>query len=425
MSRLSPRWWFPRLALVAASVGAALLLFEGGLRLAGYGAIYDVYSKPSLFWQHDPLLGWSHQPGATGVYRGPRPYPIEFETEVRINALGLRGPELTPLPPGGLRMLVLGDSSVAAFEVAHEETFVAVAERELTRRLGRPVQAVNAGVRGYGTDQALLYYRERGRALSPDLVVHVHSNNDVTDNVTLHRMRRVFGKAAYALREGGALEEVGTPIPRYPTCTHHALDAGFAPTRLDSAFTRSVCRLQVGLFDRSALFTFVSLRVARSRALTRWLYQLGSPDPAAAYLPSPASARLAGFGVLPSPAKAQEAVRRGARTGRPHQYALARALLIELSREVRRDGALFLLYVGSDERGRLGAEALEAAGVEVLEPLPLGRLVDPARYRFRNDFHFNALGHQRFARPLVDRVEALASSLERAPSPPREESVRP
>ena len=67
-------------ALVVGSVAFTLGLFEAGLRLAGYQAIYDVYSKPSIFWIRDPLLGWSHDPGATGTYVGPRPWPIEFET---------------------------------------------------------------------------------------------------------------------------------------------------------------------------------------------------------------------------------------------------------------------------------------------------------------------------------------------------------
>ena len=63
---------------------------------------------------------------------------------------------------GTLVAMVLGDSAVAAFEVAYAETFVAQLERKLTHKLGLPVRVINAGVRGYGTDQDYLYYRERG-----------------------------------------------------------------------------------------------------------------------------------------------------------------------------------------------------------------------------------------------------------------------
>ena len=83
--------------LAAASATFGFLLLEIGLRLAGYQAIYDVYSKPSIFWEYDPVLGWAHTPGSEATYVGPRPWPIEFSTPIRINSQGLRGPEIDPL----------------------------------------------------------------------------------------------------------------------------------------------------------------------------------------------------------------------------------------------------------------------------------------------------------------------------------------
>src|SRR6185503_13206306 len=81
-------------ALFAASVAIVLAVFEVGLRLTGHVAIYEMYSKPSLFWRYDQLLGWSHEPGASGEFVGPRPWPVEFRGKVEINSLGLRGPEI-------------------------------------------------------------------------------------------------------------------------------------------------------------------------------------------------------------------------------------------------------------------------------------------------------------------------------------------
>ena len=221
------------LLLVLTSFALAGGLAELGLRLAGYAALYDVYSKPELFWQHDPRLGWSLEPGARGRYVGPRPFPIEFDTTVEINSLGLRGPELPRREAGELRVLFLGDSVVAGLEVEQQETFVALLEAQLQRRMGRPLHVINAGVRGYGTDQSLLWYRERGRALAPDLVALVFSANDFDDNVTLHRARRPFGKGAFALRSTGALELVGVPVPQYPLCSAWILGPGYEPTRVD------------------------------------------------------------------------------------------------------------------------------------------------------------------------------------------------
>ena len=146
--------WFQKLALLAVTTMLCLVLVEVGFRLAGYQAIHAVYSKPELFWTHDELLGWVQQPGVRGEYVGPRPYPVEFRNTVRINSLGLRGPELSDVPAGGRRVLLLGDSQTAGFEVAEEHTYAALVEKQLTTDLGSPVQVVNAGVRGYGTDQA-------------------------------------------------------------------------------------------------------------------------------------------------------------------------------------------------------------------------------------------------------------------------------
>jgi hypothetical protein len=150
------------LLLLLVSVAGTLGVFEVGLHLLGYQAIYETYSKPSLFWVRDPLLGWSHEPGAEGIFVGPRPWPIEYEAPVRINSLGLRGPEVEEREPGELRILFLGDSVVAGFEVPYEQTLTAVLEERLGRRLERPVRVINAAVRGYGTDQSYLYFRERG-----------------------------------------------------------------------------------------------------------------------------------------------------------------------------------------------------------------------------------------------------------------------
>jgi hypothetical protein len=39
------------------SVLLTLAVAEVGIRMAGFQPVFDVYSKPSLFWIHDRLLG--------------------------------------------------------------------------------------------------------------------------------------------------------------------------------------------------------------------------------------------------------------------------------------------------------------------------------------------------------------------------------
>ncbi len=393
-----------RLALAVASVLLTLAVVEAVLRLLGYQAIYEVYSKPTVFWIEDELLGWRHEPNAAGTYVGPRPWPIEYRTPVRINSLGLRGPEIPELPDHGLRILVLGDSFVAGFEVEWDETFPALLEQGLERRLEFPVQVINAGVRGYGTDQSLLYYRSRGRELAPHLVVMVHSGNDNEDNATLHRMRRPFGKAAFALRDDGSLELVGHPIERYPLCSHWGLDESYAPARFDGLGSRAFCWIETGLADRSALFTFLAMRLRRSPGLVHGLREPFVGDPAV-------GAGLALASVLT-----------GARSpGRvpisaDGRSALTQAIYRDLAEAVRRDGAGFLAVIANYRT--IDVEALEAQGIAVHRFVLRSRLLDADALHFENDAHFNALGHRLFAENLRPALLAAIARTRNATAPP-------
>jgi hypothetical protein len=375
--------WLLRLGLLAASLLVILLLFEGGLRLLGYTAIYDVYSKPSIFWQRDETLGWSHVPGSSDVFVGPRPWPIEFSTPVRINSLGLRGPEIEALPEDGYRILFLGDSVVAAFEVLQEETFVRLIGERLEAELAFPVQTLNAGVRGYGTDQSLLYYRERGHEFEPDMVVFVHSINDIRNNMTLHRMGRPLGKPAFGLDETGALELLGMPIPDFPLCASWVLDDAFVPTRADGILGRLFCHFERNLADRSALFTFAVHTLQRYPELIHWLHQIGT---------KPQGRSLGGTLQQLNPLRV--AIARAAERSRSAGERLTGALLIALAREVEADGAAFVLLIRSTDLQKVGKEEIAAAGVHAYSPVIPSSRFEGGRLDFVNDAHYNPLGHR-------------------------------
>jgi len=379
------------LAVVLATVSIAVVLglFELALRLAGYRAIYEMYSKPSIFWIYDPLLGWSHQPGASGEYVGPRPWPVEFKARVDINSLGLRGPEIEPLPPGGRRIMILGDSMVAGFEVSFEKSFTALLEKQLSQSLGTSVQVVNAGVRGYGTDQSYLYYRERGRQLHPEFVVFFYSGNDPVDNTTLHEMRRPFGKPAFTMDPGGSLKLVGSPVPQYPMCSEYRVTSRFELERLDSALSRGVCDAEMTLFDHSALFSFATLLVPWNDFLLRRLYYVGNPHLSF----DPNGARQDGSDE--------------------YSYRLTRALLLQTGHEVAQDGAGYMVIGERQQLDGLGAQRLRSAGVEVVDLEPIEG-ASRQEIRFRRDGHYNEVGHKRLAQflaPLLQRrLEARSQS---------------
>jgi len=357
--------------IIAVVVGAVLFLGAGELvvRLLGYQAMFDTYSKPSVFWIHDPLLGWSHEPNAEGVYIGPRPWPVEFEAKVKINSLGLRGPELGEVPEGGYRVLVLGDSLTVGFEVEYEQTFTALLERQLTQELGAPVQVVNSGVRGYGTDQELLYYRERGRYLKPDLVILVPTLNDARNNTMVHRMRRPFGKPAFATRDDDSLELIGSPVPIYPLCSAYRLTSESEIKEISGARKRANCWLQMKLTDHSALFTVATLVLREMPAVVVSLYRAGDI-------------------VL----EQHQAILQD-----EHARKLTKLLIAEIDATAREDGAEFFVAGRKGVADYLDLGEFSGGAIEYVET----DWVYTSETGFLHDGHFNPLGHERFATLLA------------------------
>ncbi len=373
------------IGLIFLSLGFCFVLLEFGFRLAGYEAIYEVYSKPSLFWKHDPLLGWSHEPNSEDTYIGPRPWPVEFSTKIKINSLGLRNPEITEKPENGIRILFTGDSRVAALEVKYEQTFVALLEKLLTKELGIPVQVINAGVRGYGTDQSYLYYKERGYKLKPDLVVHLHTGNDPLNNITLHRMHRPFGKAVFRPTENGKLELLGYPTPRYNLCSEYQLNDDFEVIRLDTSFRRIICNLQTQVTDRSSFFTYVILKLRQNPDLLWKLYTAGNPN-----------------GIMLSD--------QGSQT----RYKLTTELLRQFNNIVKKDkiSKFILLSGGGHELTNLDKEALNGITlIEIDSLLKTGE--QQGLLSFKNDGHWNKLGHQRLAAYLAPKLAKIISEIPR------------
>ena len=156
--------------LLLGSVLFALLVGEGIIRTV----------------QPQDLGNWTYtRDGLTLHLPNMTQFSSRFGHEIVTNSAGMRDHEhdLTK-PPGMYRILVLGDSFMEANQVNFEDAFASVLEQRLKEGARRPVEVINAGVSGWGTDDELTYFTRKGIKYRPDLIlVAMTLHNDVSDNL--------------------------------------------------------------------------------------------------------------------------------------------------------------------------------------------------------------------------------------------------
>jgi len=112
-----------------------------------------------------------------------RVLPGNYDYRYTNNSLGLRGSrEYSFSQSTTERVLVLGDSFTYGLGVDDDQTFAARIESRLIAA-EKPVEVINAGSPGKGTDYALKFFDTVGRKFSPTLTVLCFFRNDFDDNV--------------------------------------------------------------------------------------------------------------------------------------------------------------------------------------------------------------------------------------------------
>lgn len=105
--------------------------------------------------------------------------PSVSTPDFTTNELGIRGASLPQKRSGERRILAIGDSFTLGMQVPDDRTFPAL----LDEALGESVRVMNAGVPGYGTDQATGLMRRLVPQTNADAVLlTVYSGNDLRDN---------------------------------------------------------------------------------------------------------------------------------------------------------------------------------------------------------------------------------------------------
>ena len=364
-SRGAVRVWLRRLLEWLGVAALSLLVAEVALRF-----VLDVQPlTPGQFvFEAHPTRGWTHRAGAVDEY-----VKIGTRQEIRINSLGLRERELArERTPGTWRVLVIGDSQVAGFEVAQDATFTRVAERVLRER-GHEVEIINGGFRGYGTDQVLLFLREDGVRYRPDVVLYVWAYNDPEDNMTIHRPFRRFGKGWFDLDAEGRLTLRGTPVPEYP----HAAN-------LKVGEDGKVFEIPVPLLEQAGLW-LRDLTVTRSSVAT-----------AVANIAVVMPFFWQGLRGVAAYEDFQPVLERDTRL-----FRVTEALIREMERTAREAGAEFAL-VGAE--GLWGDALRDSLGLRDLPVLArFRRSLHPGdKVIVPFDSHLNTLGHKLYGEALAE-----------------------
>lgn len=126
-----------------------------------------VPNQQDKLFTYNSIYGWSFIPDkkARVVSYG------EFDTEVKINSIGIRDREYTVEKLSGIkRIAVLGDSIVSALQVYPEQIFTYLLEQK-----SENTQVMNFGVPGYGPTQELLFLQTEILKYKPDKVILVLS----------------------------------------------------------------------------------------------------------------------------------------------------------------------------------------------------------------------------------------------------------
>lgn len=212
----------------------------------------------TALWAYDGSKGWFHTPGSSArVYLGG-----PDNGDVRINALGLRGPRVERRKsPGVRRVLVFGDSFIFGIGVDERHVLTSRLQSKLDVAFPRQYEVINMGVAGYSTDQEYLLFHELGGQLAPDIVILVATDNDFRGNTEDFAYGRYY-KPFFELGTDGSLSQRNVPVPRLSSSQG----------------------VKLWLAERSNLWNAFRTRRSEYEVVQRWLrhFEVGHPRRAGA-----------------------------------------------------------------------------------------------------------------------------------------------
>ena len=160
-----------RVATVDAGHGRVRIAFVGLVPYPPPESEPEPFAPAKGYLTYDEHAGWS-----------PRPLGASADGMYLADQHGLRASAAAPreIPADKTRILLVGDSFAHSDEVRCEESLGAAIEKALPQSV-----VLNAGVPGFGTDQAYLRYLALRDELKPSVVILGVHQNDFERNVRL------------------------------------------------------------------------------------------------------------------------------------------------------------------------------------------------------------------------------------------------
>jgi len=192
MPAVTPSPHTPAMRSSSGRLGAGVVLALGGLAAAALCAEIALrvigYQMPVLL-PNSVRAEYRTAPRAHFIYYGYLPGAVEdFANPVELNGLGFHDRDYFPERPSATtyRIMVVGDSYVAAWEVSLEETFHKRLEARLNQEdpLGRgSYQVIAFGQGRSGQEQEIEWMRKFAPIYQPDVILCLFfSGNDFMEN---------------------------------------------------------------------------------------------------------------------------------------------------------------------------------------------------------------------------------------------------
>lgn len=149
--------------VVVACIALTLLLLEGLLRLKNsnhmsYAIEMWRYTKTLKVRSQDPLLGFEHRSNRSAVLQG---------IEIRLNSLGMRGPEIAWDDHSKKRILFLGSSNTLGWGVEEKKIIPSLLQDALKNQ----AVVLNGGIGNYNASRYVRLFKTKLRKVRPDIVV--------------------------------------------------------------------------------------------------------------------------------------------------------------------------------------------------------------------------------------------------------------